>query len=136
MSLLLLKFPEPHQYWKANGTPESIFMSPIFRPPPSAATGPTTDTPGTDLFLVCSSKLKEYRNESGSWTSTDALIQCARKYMLEGASFDVLCEHNAQVHNELKRGKNCKNLVGQCNISPERLTRFHLVQIFEPAKYY
>ena len=69
---------------------------PIFRPPPSAASGPP-DAPGTDLFLVCSSRLKEYRNKSGSWTSTDALIQCARKYMLDGASFDVLCEHNAQV---------------------------------------
>ena len=60
-----------------------------------------------DLFLTCSSQLKEFStlNGPGSWASLDYFVICAQKYMLSGASVDVLCEHNALVSDAAKRSQ-------------------------------
>ena len=73
-----------------------------FRPPP-----PAPPQPGSDLFLACSSQLKIYQplkqNVLEICTSNEAINQCAKKYMLSGASFDTLCEHNAQICENIKK---------------------------------
>lgn len=77
---------------------QSYSCRPIPLPPPQ---------PGTNIFLACSSQLKEFKPSQKvaveTWTSNDAFIQCAKKYMLCGASFDTICDHNAQVCDFVNR---------------------------------
>merc|ERR1719273_967180 len=73
-------------------------MANFLRPPPP----PPAEK---DLFLTFSSQLKEFSTFKGenSCTNLDYFVICAQKYMLSGASVDVLCEHNANVSEAAKR---------------------------------
>ena len=58
------------------------------------------------MFLACSSQLEEFSipvTAAEAWTNNNHFNQCAQKYMLTGASLEILCEHNAQVSEAAKR---------------------------------
>ena len=67
------------------------------RPPASLSTAER------DLFLTITSQLKEFRPTRDTLFSNDFFLLCAQKYMLSGATIDVLCEHNAQVCKAAKQ---------------------------------
>ena len=77
----------------------NIFYTNFFRQLPQA------NPVEKDLFLTFSSQLKEFSTFKGenSCTNLDYFVICAQKYMLSGASVDVMCEHNAQVSEGAKR---------------------------------
>ena len=58
-----------------------------------------------DLFLTFLSQMYEHTSEETSVASIDYFVVFAQKYMTSGASVEVLCDHNAQVCESMKKSQ-------------------------------